>query len=299
MSGRTQRVARRTIFVCIRITIGCAGELFLNPIDQLLHAGWLGNAWISIQCPIPFLRRFPAAYRAQENDGRRLKACVSPYAGRHFVADHSRHDDVQEHEVRAKLPGGAERIIRPVFNANFVLGPLFEVQFEEAGETNLIIHDQNAFLFHDNSCSALRVMVARAPPRAPAHNWIVPPCKSTICLLTGKPSPVPMPLGLVVKNGSNTRASFSAGMPVPVSSTSTTTTGSPALNFANPLSVAPCPSNCAWRVRRKRIPPFGIAWIAFINKLMNTCSIFALSTRTIGTFCARSRCTSTRLRIKS
>jgi hypothetical protein len=47
-----------------------------------------------------------------------------------------------------------------------------------------------------------------------------PPARSTTCLTTASPSPLPRPAGLVVKNGSKPRSSWSAGMPTPSSRTS-------------------------------------------------------------------------------
>ena len=50
-----------------------------------------------------------------------------------------------------------------------------------------------------------------------------PPCACTVPCTTDKPSPVPSPTPLVVKNGSNMRASTSADMPSPVSATAINT----------------------------------------------------------------------------
>ena len=49
--------------------------------------------------------------------------------------------------------------------------------------------------------------------------WTKPLCCFTSPYTIAMPSPVPTPAGLVVKNGSNTRACVSASIPAPVSDT--------------------------------------------------------------------------------
>src|SRR5438552_2960207 len=143
------------------------------------------------------------------------------------MPNHARHDDIQKDQVRTELAGGADGVVSPILDAHFVIGALLHVELEEPCKSDFIINQKDSFLIHDNSCSAFKMMMARAPPRALELSFMTPPCISTICLLIGNPSPVPSPFGFVVKNGSKSRWAFSAGIPAPVSSTSTTIVRSP------------------------------------------------------------------------
>ena len=47
---------------------------------------------------------------------------------------------LEQNDVRTKFPGGTDRVFRAVFDAHLVFAQLFEVEFEKAGETDLIIN---------------------------------------------------------------------------------------------------------------------------------------------------------------
>src|SRR5262245_47169382 len=149
---------------------------------------------------------------------------------RNLAAIHGGHHHVQQNQIRFELANGGQALGRPVFRANEISAASFEIQFQQARETFLVIDNQD-FLFAHVVLQVLKKIVTITPPCGRFCISMVPPCSSMIFFTTVKPKPVPLPDGLVVKNGSKTFESFSSGMPVPVSSTSVTTSVSPTLNW--------------------------------------------------------------------
>jgi len=79
-----------------------------------------------------------------------------------------------------------------------------------------------------------------------------------------RPSPVPLPSPLVVKNGSQMRASTSGGMPVPVSRTSTVRK---APGRAPAIFAAAATSSVRLAAVSVSWPPSGMASRAFTHRL--------------------------------
>src|SRR5205809_631933 len=103
------------------------------------------------------------------------------------------------------------------------------------------------------------------------------------------PRPVPTPMGLVVKNGSNTRARVLASMPMPVSLSATLTYDPGSTQACNGRSAAPR------RVRRTStcsVPPFGMASRALLTRCRTICFTAAGSTSTTPGSSSASNCTS-------
>jgi hypothetical protein len=66
--------------------------------------------------------------------------------------------------------------------------------------------------------------MAKRVPRPGALSTVTcPPLCATMPYTIDRPRPVPCPAGLVVKNGSNTRACVASSIPTPVSDTVTHT----------------------------------------------------------------------------
>src|SRR2546430_13045068 len=99
-----------------------------------------------------------------------------------------------------------------------------EEELDRAGERLLVVDDEDGKARHQAAGTASvtdagSVIVTTVPSRSPLTMVRLPAFCSTKRLAIARPSPVPS--ALVVKNGSETRASALAGIPSPVSRTVT------------------------------------------------------------------------------
>jgi hypothetical protein len=80
--------------------------------------------------------------------------------GGQFSSPHSRHHQIKQDQVRAKLLGGSQRSFGTVLFPHYILACSFQAEFYQLGVTRLIIDDQNAnWTGHDLS-STLRAASA-------------------------------------------------------------------------------------------------------------------------------------------
>src|SRR5450759_3771894 len=119
-----------------------------------------------------------------------------------------------------------------------------------------------------------RVTVKVVPRPSSDSTSMRPLCRSTMPRLIAKPSPTPCPLSFVVRKGSKICGNASGAMPAPSSRTWIS------------ISVLSLLS----RASSQRLPPRGMASIAFMINARKTCSICAGSQGTRGRSSARFSC---------
>src|SRR5581483_8582894 len=193
----------------------------------------------------------------------------------------SSHLDVQQGNVPLAFGHARERVAR-ILRHSDVIALFPEPLSQGIAHAEFIVHNQELPLrFHVNhlppttavisfalgagmvvvSVSPGRVTVNVVPRPASECTVMVPLWRSRMLWLMARPSPTPRPVSLVVRNGSKMRGRISGGIPAPSSRTTMRTW------LASELQA----------LLIHRLPPCGMASIAFMRRARRTCSICAPS----------------------
>src|SRR5579883_307606 len=173
---------------------------------------------------------------------------------------HSRQSDVENDTAGRRQRQPLQQIGRSRV-AEYLVAGRAQLASDRRPERGIVVDDVDGSSGHValplSAETRGRLRLKTAPPPGRCSAQMRPWWASTI--VRAIDSPMPMPCSLVVKNGSNTRASPSAGIPWPKSMIDTMT------DLPLPASVRPM-------IRRRSFGCCSAASIAFMARLRTTCS---------------------------
>ena len=88
--------------------------------------------------------------RSEENDGRLLQFTIRPDLRRDVTSISDRHYNVNQDQVRLKIPSALMSIDRVIFFENQITARLLQKNFNQVSCPPLIINDEDPFLCLDS-----------------------------------------------------------------------------------------------------------------------------------------------------